>query len=143
MSPTQHAPDKAPRSSRSAVFVYAVSGAIGILGIFAAVQPGQPLGDLALPPAQPPVVEVTVIIEDVDARTLVGVWRNGNDVIVLDALGFGSACVSGLPRSFGWSVRGNQVFSADGSLLGALTDDATLAVGGQAFHAVQDSRGAK
>ena len=140
MSPSTHAPAKTPRPSRIAVVVYALSGAIGVLGVFAAVQPGQPVGDLARPDVVV-VVDVPVVVDSVslDARTLVGVWRAGSDVVVLDAFGFGTSCVADMPTSFAWSVRGNDVVAVDGSVLGTVKSSTTLEVRGRAFHAVQDA----
>jgi hypothetical protein len=146
MSPSHHAPDKTPRASRLALAVYAISGIIGVLGVFAAVQPGQPIGDLLTDATDEVEVVAAVdvdvpIVASLDARTLVGVWRDGADVVVLDALGFGTSCVSSLPAKFAWSVRGNEVVLADGRVLGVVNRaaiDGVLEVDGRAFHAVQD-----
>ncbi|MDP2345086.1 MAG: hypothetical protein Q8O67_29345 [Deltaproteobacteria bacterium] len=145
MSPSHHAPGRSPRASRLALFVYAVSGVIGVLGVFAAVQPGQPIGDLirkdpVVVVVDEPVLDGPVQLDSasVDARTLVGVWRNGGDVVVLDALGFGATCVSGLPTKFAWSMRGSDVLLADGRVLGVAQYGGKLEVDGRLFHAVQD-----
>jgi len=144
MSPSHHAPAPVRTwgASRIAVVVYAVSGVIGVLGVFAAVQPGQPIGDLLHGDVVAPALLADPIVSvpdsaSIDGRTLVGVWRNGGDVVVLDALGFGTTCVAGLPTSFAWSTRGRDVLMADGRVLGVV-NRGVLDVDGRSFHAVQD-----
>ncbi len=123
MSPRELPP---PQSSRIAVVVYVLCGAIGTAGLFAAVN------DVT---AHDEVVEVTVV-EARDARLAVGVWRGpaaeGGNVVVLDAAGHGSRCIGGAPSTFKWHLEGDDVRDDAGNVLGTLSSNSvgqTLQVG--------------
>lgn len=112
MSPSALPPP--PRSSRVAVVVYALCGAIGIAGLFAAIKDARNGEDVVVVEAAP------VVVDNVDARLAVGVWRAGDDTIVLDANGQGSLCVAGAPRNFAWRIVGNDVVNAAGDVVATL-----------------------
>lgn len=132
MSPRELPPPVHPQSSRVAAVVYVVCGAIGVAGLFAAVNDVASHEDVS-------VVAVAVADADADARAAVGVYRGDGAVVVLDATGHGSRCIGGVPATFGWRLSGNDVVDDAGGLIGTLVGP-TLQVGALTLR--QPGRGA-